>query len=291
MSQAYLQKISGSDFYNIDDGCPFPYDLSDFSTLSSLSLIQISYKGVFNSPNVDITAYYTIQSNSATNQTIGIFFPFSMETNITIHAIEIENQSIDLLTLAWRINETIGTFPLTFTKDLKLLSLEISFSAYEEKTIFLQYSLQYHIRDYESIQWEHSYRYFFKPLRIWDNITKKTNHSFYYEIWIPNSYLKNNGHLEYGVYSPVGAFDWIIQKNENFSVIIFSNRDQEGYFEAKIIEVGYQDSFSIINPQVSFVILIIIFLMIFSLLIISVIIFNRKINKLHLNGNPGNYFL
>lgn len=286
-SQAYLQKSSESGFYNIDDGCPFPYDLSDFSTLSSISLTQISLKGVFNSPNVDITVNYTIQSNNATNQTIGLFFPFSIENIITIYAIEIDNQSIDLLTLSWRTNETIGTFPIRFTKNLNLLSLEISFSAFEEKTIFLQYSLQYHIKSYDNIVWEYRYSYFFEPLILWDNIIKKTGIQIHYEIWIPNGYLKNNGHLEYGVYSPRGIWEWITQKNENFSLIIFSSRDQNGYFEAKLIEFGYQDSFSIISPEVSFIILIIIILMVFSLLIASMIVFYRKVNKLFLNENLG----
>ena len=288
LSQAYLQTNSGSGYYNIDDGCPFPYDLSDFSTLSSLSLKQISYKGVFNSPNVDIRANYTIRNDIATNQTIGLFFPFSMETNLTIHAIEIDNQDLDLLTLDWRIDESIGVFPTRLlTENISLLSLEITFSAFEEKSIFLEYSLPYHLKSYESIWTEYRYRYFFKPLRYWDDVSKESIHSFHYEIWIPNSYLKNNGVLEHSVSEVIGSCKFIHEKTGDFSLIIYSNLDQPEYFEASTIEFGYQDTFSIINPQVSFFILVVIFLVVFFLLALSIRFFYRKINNLPLNGNPG----
>ena len=260
------------DYYrkDIDDGCPFPYDITNAASVSSFSLKEISYKGVFNYPNVDISANYTIKSHNDTEQTIGVLFPFSMDENITIHSIMIGNQSMES---NWRINITIDVYPQKFSENLKLLQLELTFNAFEEKTVFIRYSLPYHTKTIQTIVRKHRYLHFFEPAQLWG----KPHDSVYYEIWVPKSYLKNNGALEYGIYSPSGWKETRVEENENFSVIIFENNNNQ--VKAKYIVPGYHDTIGV-NPEIGLIILTLEFLIVFSLLAIFIIIFYRKLNNL-----------
>ncbi|MFX0016505.1 MAG: hypothetical protein ACFFB2_15895 [Promethearchaeota archaeon] len=267
-----IKSSCDNDYYrkNIDDGCPFPYDITNAASVFSFSLKEIFYKGVFNYPNVDISANYTIQSHNDTEQTIGIFFPFSMDGNITIHSIMTGNQSLEF---NWRINITIDAYHPKFSENLKLLQLELTFAAFEEKTIYLNYSFPYHTYTIQTIFREHRYLHFFEPAKLWEN----PHQSVHYEIWIPKSYLKNNGVLEYGIWSPRGWKEIEVEENEDFSIIIFENENNQ--VEAKYIEPGYQDTIGV-SPEIGLIILTLEFLIVFSLLAVAIIIFYRKLNNL-----------
>lgn len=272
LSPFSINRSSCVDYYrkDIDDGCPFPYDITNAAPVSSFSLKNISYKGVYNYPNVDIAANYTIQSLNDTEQTIGILFPFSMDNNITIHSIMIGNQSMEF---TWRINVTIDGILPKFTENLKLLQLELTFDAFEEKTIFIQYSLPYHTITIQTIFREHSYLHFFEPAEIWG----APHQSVLYEIWIPKSYLKNNGHVTHGIYSPREWKKSRVEENEDFFTVIFENKNNQ--VEAKYIKPGYQDTIGV-SPEIGLIILTIEFLIVFLLLAIAIIIFYRKLNNL-----------
>ncbi|MFX1538589.1 MAG: hypothetical protein ACFFDI_30750, partial [Promethearchaeota archaeon] len=231
--------------------------------------------GVFNYPNVDISANYTIQSHNDTDQTIGILFPFSMDENITLYSIIIENQGVESI---WKINITLDAYPPRFSDNLKLLQLELTFNAFEEKTISIKYSLPYHTKTIQTVFREHSYLHFFETAELWG----KPHQSVHYEIWIPKSYLKNNGVIEYGIWS---AREWKktkVEEKENFSVIIFENKNNQ--VKADYIEPGYKDTIGV-SPEIGLIILTLEFLIIFSLLAISIIFFYRKLNHLLLTDD------
>lgn len=192
------------------------------------------------------------------------------------------NQSIEP---KWKINETIRAFPSKFWRNLKLLQLEIEFEAFQERTIYLQYSLRYHTKTIEFVFREHRYFHFFESTIFWDR-TSITHQSIHYEIRIPKNYLKNNGHLEYGIRSPIGDYELKQEEKENFFVIIITNMNKKGYVEATFIHFGYQDT-NTLSPEIGLIILILVFLVMFSLLVTSIIIFNRKVSKLSSKENLG----
>ena len=145
---------------------------------------QESINVTFDSSMAYINAFYTLKNNKSTAIDMGIALPFLNVSETYIESLSLLEQEIDFI---WLDETEISVIPIFRNNEYyNAIAFNLSFMAYEEKTIHVQYSREYNIyNEWDGLKKEthYGYRYLVGTARAWSCPLE----SAFFEFWVPKS--------------------------------------------------------------------------------------------------------
>lgn len=260
------ESIGGIDSYSrpVDDGCILPCDLltSEPLTLDSSTIYikKIFYQVVFDYPNAKISANYTLKNNDSIDHHFGILFPFGIDQNIEISTLTVENKEIEY---QWNINTSLSL--LDHVLNASTIYFEFLITAFEEKSIYTEYTVIYKILEQDMGRLYYGYVYCLETSNFWNN----TIESVIFEAWVPRNYNE----VDEFIFSRITKI--YIKEEEEYLIHWF---EEENWFPSGNLEMEYVIEQSYDIAYYPLIALGFLFLCIITIL--GIIIFYKKVNSL-----------
>ena len=249
----------------IDDGCILPCDLITSEprmlNFSTIYIKKIFYQVVFDYPKAKIRANYTLKNNNSINHQFGILVPFGIDQDIEISTLTIENKDVEY---QWTINTTISLFDRVL--NVSTIDFEVFIESFEEKTIFIEYTLIYKILEHDMGRLFYGYVYCLETSNFWNN----TIESVIFEAWVPRKYNEVNEFI-------FSRISQIYYKEESEYCIHWF--EEENWFPNGDLKMEYVVEQS--HDLIAYYPLIALgFLFLFVITILGIITFYKKVNSL-----------
>ncbi len=250
---------------SIGDGCILPCDLitskPQMLNSSTIYIKKIFYQVVFDYPKAKIRANYTLKNNNSINHQLGILFPFGMDQNIEISTLTVENKEIEY---QWNINTSISL--LNRVLNASTIYFEFLIEAFEEKSIFIEYTVNYKLLEQDMGRLYYGYVYCLETSNFWNS----TIESVIFEAWVPRKYHE----VSEFIFSQITKI--YIKEEDEYLIHWF---EEENWFPSGTLEMEYvvEQRHDIIAyyPLIALG-----FLFLCVITILGIIIFYKKVNSL-----------
>jgi len=144
---------------------------------------QESINVTFDSSKAHINAFYTLENNKSIAIDMGIALPFLNESEKDIESLSVQEKELDYI---WLDEKEITDIPFfrNSGKYFHVIAFNLSFTAYEEKTIHIQYSREYNIYNNTTglkKETHYGYSYLVGTARAWNRPLESAS----FEFWVP----------------------------------------------------------------------------------------------------------
>lgn len=164
-------------------GFPVPANSEPIYPTIPVFFKQESINVTFDSSKAHVNAFYTLKNNKSTAIDMGIALPFCNNSETYIMSLSLQEKEIDY---NWLDETEINVIHILRHSNYHAITFNLSFTAYEEKTIHIQYSRECNI--YDSMdglkkKTHYGYRYLVGTARAWNHPLESAS----FEFWIPKS--------------------------------------------------------------------------------------------------------